>query len=548
MASLNPITGTLGTRRAAHLLRRTSFRYTRQRVDALAAMTASEALTDLLAARPLVLDQPIYGSGGTTWINPPQPPGTTLPTDDDALRRFVMGWWLNEAVHDDGAGHKLEFFLHQYLAVAADSGTSSQFFDYLSLLRWGAFGNSKQLIVKMIVDNCMLNYINNNTNYVNNPNENFARELLELHTIGRGDIAGPGDYTNYTEEDIVQAARVLTGFGNAQRHLNSDPDTNIPAGKPYPQSHDFQPKIFSARFGGATINAPSNDVAGMWAELNSFVDLIFAQEATARNICRRLYHYFVTRKISDEAENEIITGLAQTFSTNNFELKPVLEQLLQSQHFFDEDDSVSTDEIFGALIKSSLDLSLQAITFFELPIPDPASDNDTHYNTFYNAAVLERMLGRTGMDLFFPPDVAGYPGYYQDPDFNRQFFNSATIIGRYKLPQILLTGTHAWVPFPDESIGTQLNVAEWFKDPTHISDASDASNLVREFLRYIFPEEPDNDRFTYFLDTVFLDGLPSSDWTYEWEAYLSGGPDTEVKIPLGRLVNAAMYAPEYQLA
>jgi hypothetical protein len=346
----------------------------------------------------------------------------------------------------------------------------------------------------------------------------------------------------------VQAARVLTGFGNAQRHLNTDPETMLPAGKAFPQSHDFQPKTFSNRFGGATINAPTNDADGMWAELNSFVDMIFEQEATAKNFCRRLYHFFVTRKISEEVETDIITPLAQTFRDNNYEVLPVLKQLLLSQHFYDEDDSSATDEIFGAFIKSPLDLALQALSFFELPIPDPITDNDTHYNTFYNAGVMERMLSRTGMDLFYPPDVAGYPAYYQDPVYNRQFFNSASIVGRYKLPEILLTGTHAWVPAPNTPLGTKLDLAAWIKDSGNISNPSDSYVLVQELLIYLFPEEPDNDRFTHFLDVVFLDGLPPGDWTYEWDTYVSTGNDTEVAIPLRRLLNAIMYAPEYQLS
>ena len=547
MPSLNPINGALGTRRAAHLLRRTTFRYQRSRVDALAAMTAAEALTNLLVALPLQLEQPVYGSGAVTWVNPPQPPTATLPDDDFNLRRYVMGWWINEALHNPNAGHRMAFFLHQYMAVNAESGSSSQFFDYLQLLRWGALGNYKQLVTKMVLDNCMLNYINNNLNYVNNPNENFSREFLELHTIGKGNIAGPGDYTNYTEDDVVQAARVLTGFSNAQRHLNTDAETGIPAGKPFPQSHDFMAKTFSNRFGGVTITPPSNDAAGMVAELNAFVDMIFAQEETSRNFCRRLYRFMVTRFISPEVETDIIGPLALTFRTGNFEIKPVLEQLLQSEHFFDMDDSLTTDEIIGAFIKSPLDLSLQALTFFDVPIPDPITSNDTHYKTFYNAAVLERMLSRTGMDLFYPPDVAGYPGYYQDPTFNRQFFNSASIIGRYKLPEILLTGTHAWVPSPGESIGTKLDFAAWLKDSGTISAPVDATILVQELLTYLFPEMPDNDRFNYFLDVIFLNGLPASDWVYEWDNYVNTGDDSEVKIPLGRLLNAIMYAPEYQL-
>lgn len=551
MASLNPLQGALGKRKAAHLLRRCSYQYTRQRVDALALKTATEALDELLNLSPLLLEQPVFAatSGQTpaTWINPPQAPSTPGPADDFELRPYVIAWWANEAFHDPGIGHKMTFFLHQFLAVDAESGKTGEFFDYLSLLRWGALGNFRKLVEKMVTDNCMLNYLNNDQNFAQNPNENFAREFFELFTIGRGNIAGPGDYTTFTEQDVEAAARVFSGFNHANRNANTDPETMLPAGKAYPQSHDFMPKTFSPRFGGTTISAPGNDAAGMVAELKAFIDLVFAQAETAKNICRRLYHYFVKRQISQEAEDEIISGLATTFSSSGFEFKPVLQQLLASEHFYDTDDPETDDEAIGALIKSPMELAFQAISFFGLSIPDPISDFKTHYDTFWIAAVMERMLTRAGMTLFYPFDVAGYPGYYQEPDFNRQFFNSATIVQRYKLPQILLTGTHAWGGGADDPIGAKLDVAAWVRDSGVISGPSDAAMLVQELLSYLFPEEPDAERLDYFLNTVFLDQLPAADWVYEWENYMNTGDDSEVKIPLGRLVNAALYAPEYQV-
>ena len=85
MASLNPLSGVLGRRKAAHLLRRASFRQTRAKVDEMAGQTAAEAVATLLTAFPLQLDQPVYSDGTAapvTWINPPQPPSTALPGDD----------------------------------------------------------------------------------------------------------------------------------------------------------------------------------------------------------------------------------------------------------------------------------------------------------------------------------------------------------------------------------------------------------------------------------------------------------------------------------
>jgi len=550
MASLNPLQGVLGRRKAAHLLRRASFRFSRAKVDEMAGQPAAEALTALFASIAVQLDQPLYTNGPAapvSWINPPQPPSAPLPADDDELTPYVMAWWVNEALHDSSITHRMCLFFHQFLAVDAASGSSMQFFDYLSLLRWGSLGNFKMLVTKMVTDNCMLSYVDNDQNFAQNPNENFAREFFELFTIGRGAPAGPGDYTTFTEDDVVTAARVFSGFNHAPRHQNIDPDTSIPAGKAYPQSHDFDSKTFSPRFGGAVIAPPTNDAAGQVAELNAFVDLVFAQPETSKNLCRRLYHFFVTRNITQEIEDEVITPLAQTLVANNFEVKPVLEQLLQSEHFFDTDDSDNADEIVGALIKSPLELALHAFSFFSLPIPDPISQNKKHYVDFYNAAVLERILGRAGMTLFYPLDVAGYSGYYQDPTLNRQFFNSATIVQRYKLPQVLITGTNAWGSGSGDSIGTQLFLATWVRDAGVISNPEDSYVLVQELLYYLFPEEPDNERFTHFLDIVFLDQLPPADWNYEWQNFISTGDDSEVKIPLERLLNAVMYAPEYQL-
>ncbi len=551
MASLNPLQGALGQRRAAHVLRRASFRYTRAKVDELAAQTASDAVAALLVPSPLQLDQPVYaaaaGATPVTWVNPPQPPSVLLPADDNDLRRFVMSWWLNEALHDPGAGHRMAFFFHQFLTVTPDYGSSMDFHDYLMLLRWGSLGNFKKLVTKMVVDNCMLDYIDNNQNYVNNPNLNYAREFFELHTIGAGEAAGPGDYTNYTEDDIQQAARVFTGFNNAKRHQYQDPETGIPAGRGYPQSHDFGVKTFSARFNGATIQPPTNDLDGMNAELNALVDMVFAQEETARNFCRRVYRFFIGRDIPADIETDIIGPLAQTFITNDFEIKPVVQQLLQSEHFYDADDAEAADENVGALIRSPLDLALQTLAFFEVPIPDPVSETVAHYDTFWDKSIMGRLMDWSGMFMFYPPDVAGYPGYYQDPDFNRQFFNSATIVARYKWPEMLITGTHSWGPGANEPLGTRFDFAAWLRDSGIIADPNDSYVLVQELLQYLFPEVPDNDRFEYFHTEIFLDSLPAADWDYEWFNFVGTGDDSEVQIPLRRLFNAMLYAPEYQV-
>ena len=545
MASLNPLTGPLGHRRAAHLLRRASFRYKKSKVDALALQNADQAVASLLVANPPQMAQPVYDTQGTTWINPP---GLPAPDQDFVLRRYVMSWWVNEALMDEGLGHRMSMFFHQYMVVAANSFGNTHFFDYLSLLQWGALGNFKKLATKLVTDNCMLLYLNNNQNNKQNPNENFAREFFELFTIGKGPQAGTGDYTNYTEDDIIQAAKVFTGFRTNQQRTVIDPETGIPMGLVNINLHDTGNKTFSNRFQNATIQGGTTPAAA-FQELQNFVDLIFAQEEVSKLFCRRLYHWMVGRYITPEIENDIILPLATTFRNANYEIKPVLQQLLQSEHFYDADDTNMSDETFGGLLKSPLDLVLQSINFFDLDqqVPNPLTNPAQHYGQFYSQSVLGHMLSLSGLPLFFPSDVAGYPAYYQEPDLNRQWFNSASVIARYKLPAMLLSGKRVIGDIPNATIIIKLNIAPWVKNSGFFSNPEDPYALVSELLAYTLPEAPDANRLDYFYNTVFLDNLPAADWTYEWQNYLSSNDDSEVKIALERLVNAIMYAPEYQL-
>ncbi len=550
MASLNPFTGTLGQRRAAHLLRRTSYRFTKARVDQLATQTVDQALASLLTVQPLQLDQPIWGdtlsptTTTATWINPAVPI-LPLPDSDFNLQRRVLSWWLNEALLNNGIGHKMAFFLHQFQPVTYLTSKSTVFYDYLSLLRWGSLGNFKKLITKMVVDNTMLRYLNNSQNSKYNPNENFAREFLELFTIGKGPQIGPGDYTTYTEDDVVQAARVLTGFTERTQRDMTDPETGVPRGTVTFSRHDTGSKTFSSKFQNTVIPGATN-AAGVYTELDTFITMVFAQPETAKNFCRRLYRHFISRNITAEIETDIIAPLATTFINNNFEILPVLRQLLKSQHFFDLDDSDNTNEIVGAMIRSPLELALQSLSFFNVAIPSVATENNKHHNNFYSSGVMERMLGYANMVLFYPPDVAGYPAYHQAPEFNRHWFNSSSIIARYKLPAMLLTGKRQIGSSPNSSIAIKLSIASWVKTSGICADPADAFVLVHSLIDYMLPNQPDADRFDYFFTQIFLDNLPAADWTYEWENYLTSNNDAEIKIPLERLVNYLMFSPEYQ--
>ncbi len=551
MASLSPFQGTLGTRRAAHLLRRTSFKYTKSKVDQMANQTVFQALNSILLPYNQYLQQPIYDDTVTpavetvTWIMPlPGLPADQLPAQDFILRRYVLSWWSDEAMRDPGIVHKMVIFWHQYMAVTNQASGSKNFFDYLALLRWAALGNFKKLATKMVMDNVMLVYLNNQQNTKNNPNENFAREFLELFTIGKGPQVGPGDYTNYTEDDIVQAAKVFTGFRTSNGRTVIDPETGIPRGTVNISQHVTTNKQFSNRFQDKVITGATT-AAGMYTELDNFVKMVFDQPETAKNLCRRLYRFFVSKKIDQEIETDIIVPLSNTLIANNFEVLPVLRQLLQSKHFFDEDDSNNKDEIIGGIIKSPLELAYHALSFFNLNPADPATLPGQNY-LFHERGLSQRMFGLANYSPFNPSDVAGYPGFYQDPDYSRAWFNSSTIIARYKVPAMLLAGKLLIGGSANTNLGVKLDIAPWVKTSGVISDPADPYVLVQDLLTYMLPETVDADRFNYFYNTVFLDNLPAADWTYEWQNYLNTNNATEVKIALERLINAIMYSPEYQ--
>ncbi len=536
MASLQPKSGPLGRRLATHLLRRTTFRYTKDRIEAIATMTADQAVDQLMLIPAPSLAEPIDPQTGQPWINSGSSPGSPI----GALRDFVKSWWVHEALLDSSIGHKMMLFLHSNFVVAASQGTSQEYFDYLALLRFYALGNIKTLARKITLDNQMLRYLDNTTNNKNNPNENFAREFFELFTIGKGPQIAPGDYTHFTEADIATSARLLSGFKVRANRMSTDPDTGIPMGYANILQHDAGDKTFSNAFQQRTITGRST-AQGMFEELEEWVDMIFDQPETPKAICRKLYRFFVSPRITTEIENDIITPLAQTMISQDFQLEPVMKQLLKSAHFYDEDDADASDEIIGALMRSPLELILHPLNYFQVAIPDPLSDTLNHYQRFYMNGLIRAFFPLTGMDLFRPSDVAGYPAYYQEPDYQKNWFNASTIIARYQLPEMLLTGRRLLYNQP---LGAQLDIVAYVEN--HISSPQSATILVEELLQDLLPEAADPDRFAFYRDYIFLDQVPLYDWTKDWQAYEQSGDDSEIRPPLERLVTALLYSQEFQ--
>jgi len=537
MASLDTFQGKLGTRLAAHLLRRTTFKATIGSIKEFADYNVNTAVNKLMEPLTLTLEQPIDPATGQPWINN----GTPTTTNQGALRNYVRSWTLNEMLSDNTIHTKMLFFLHKCWVTNANDFGSERVFDYLSLLMKYTTGSFKSLALKMTMDNMMLVYLNNTNNNKNAPNENYAREFFELFTIGKGDQIGPGNYTNYTEDDIITAAKLLTGFKSNTRLATIDPETGISTGRLAFNQHNTEDKTFSAAFGNTVIKGAKN-VDEMMKELSDFVEMVFAQKETARLYSRRLYRYFVSAKISAEIESDIIDPLADILMTDNYEVKNTIKKLLSSKHFYDADDSDNKDEILGALVKSPLDLFLGSLNYFEMVLPDQATETAKLY-TYFTRLGINVILDNGGMSFLAPYDVAGYSAYYQEPQYDRAWFTSNTIISRYKLAEMLQTGKSY---LGGSNTNVKIELPSFVKNSGHFSDPGEAIILVEEMAEFMFPEKIDNDRLQYFLNNL-LGGIPAEDWTYEWDAYKNGGSPDEVRIGLHNLMTALMYSEEYQL-
>jgi uncharacterized protein (DUF1800 family) len=537
MASLAPRTGLLGIRLAKHLLCRSTYNFTRAKIDQFAALDADAAVVLLMATVPPSIPEPIDPATNQAWINSGVPPLSNATR----LQDYVKAWWMNEARLDHSIGHKMMFFLHSHFTMDFNVKASEFNFDYLALLRFYALGNFRLLARKMVIDNMMLKYLNGDLNTKNGINENFAREFFELYTIGKGPQQGPGDYTNYTEADIQAAARLLTGWKRGDDRVTYiDPDTNIPRGWAQISKHDETDKQFSAAFNNKLITGTTT-AAGMASELEQFVDMIFEQDETARFICRKLYRYFVNRNITTEVESDIINPLATIFRDSDYNLETAMTVLLKSEHFYNED--ATQDITIGSMVKSPLENLLASLNFFQVTIPDPVTAAEAHYFEFWRGSVKKVILDFAGMTIFEPSDVAGYPAYYQEPEYHRNWFSASTIITRYKLPQMLLENSRVLAA---GALGAQINIVDWVADDANISTPYDSTILVSELLTYLMPEYPAPDRVNYFLN-LFLDGTDPADWSLEWINYTTSGDDSEVKIPLSNLVKSIMYSQEYQL-
>ena len=551
MASITPYSQVLGTQNAAHLLRRATLGATRAQIDQFAQLDAATALTRLLTTTP-PLPPPADPATGQPWVNPKP---TEANSPESALQRQLNTWWLHQMVVQPlSMQEKMMFFLHTHFTTIANRvGQKPALYHQLRLFHHYALGNIKILAKKICIDNAMLKFLDGQLNEVGNPNENFGREFLELYSIGKGQQVGPDNYTNYTEQDVQAAAKVFSGWKVDEEFTNLDAELGIAQALLKGNNgdaaarHDASTKQFSTAFQHQAISpsAMVGDKATRAAaahEIDQLVDMVFAQPETARHLCRKLYRYLVYYEITEEIEQNVIEPLAQLCLSHDYNLAPVLQALLTSQHFYDNDNAMVEDDNTGAIIKSPLELTIGTLRFFRVVMPEPSGDLITYYQA-YEQTVLDKLAAQ-GLHLYEPFEVAGYPAYHQGPGYHRNWISANYLARRYEFAKKLIEG----IRNNDDLLLAHLDVVAYVKDTRNISDPFNAEQLVRELTDYLLPEVISEERFTYFLKTILLDDLSEANWQTEWQNYLGSGDDASVRVQLEKLFNTILQSPEYQLS
>ncbi len=357
--SLAPFSGSWTRVQARHLVARTGFGALKRDVDRAlndgSVGAAVDRLVNEAIASPLPEAPSWYASGSSTGVN-----------EIYDLQKS----WFND-MRTIGLIEKLTLLWHNHLPTQWSINQNKTslsvghiMYDYYKLLRQNAVGNYRELVRRVGLNASMHLYLDGYLNRVGQANENFARELLELFTMSQ---YGPSGELNYSENDIKEIARALTGWAVTQNRTTSfDPGL-----------HDGGSKTFLGRTGAF--------------KYDDVIDIIFQERtsAIAHYIARKLYTFFV-HAIPDDT---VVADIASELIAADFEVAPVLRKVLKSEHFY-------RSTVIGARIKSPVEFALGFLREVEV-VPTQALWEELR-------EVLSAI--NLGQELLNPPNVAGWPG------------------------------------------------------------------------------------------------------------------------------------------
>lgn len=531
--SLEPYTGEWTYEQAAHLLRRAMFAPTHAQIKAAVEKGLDATLDELFQDLPLpeppvnsYFEEDPWVPVGETWIDAPYFEDIEDEEEIDlreyrdySLRAWTFGLILTEGV---SIREKMTLFWHNHFAIH-EIDDPKYLYRHIQLLRSYAWGNFRDLVKAITIDPAMLRMLNGNQNIKGSPNENYARELLELHTVGKGDQVGPGDYTTFTEQDVAEIARALTGWRD-RGYDTSDPEQVIEAFFDA-ERHDTSSKQLSPRFNDAIINDGGEE------EYKQVIDIVFQHPEAARYICTKLYRWFIYYKIDDSILQSVIEPLAQLLISNDFDIKPVLQTFLKSDHFYHI-------RSVGPLIKNPIDHVITGIkTFGVVEYPE---DLKSRYEIWYR--VFDQSP-RMQMEYFMPPEVSGWKEYYQAPAYYRLWINASTLPMRMNFTNTLMVEGLA-----GDDVRLELKVLDFIKT---IDDPYDPNKVVEDFAKILCPKALTANQLK-LLKEILLPGLPDHVWGVEYTNYEADPTDTEqamlIEEKLRQLLRVMLSLPEFFLS
>ena len=288
----------------------------------------------------------------------------------EGVRNLNM-YWMHEMVNSASQlREKMAFFFHGHFACRNLNVFYQQ--GLLDVIRRNALGNFGTMLKEVSKSAAMLNFLNNQQNKKDHPNENFAREVMELFTLGRG---------NYTENDVKEAARAFTGWGATIKG-------------------EFQFRRFQHDFGSKTVLGRTGNFDG-----GEVLDILLEEKQTAKYLTQKIYKFFVNEK----ADNAKIEWLADRFYKNNYETGKLLEDIFTNDWFYEEKN-------IGAQIKSPVEL----LVGIQRMLPMKLENEEA-------LMLLQRVLGQL---LFYPPNVAGWPG-------GKSWIDSSSLMMRMRIPKLI---------------------------------------------------------------------------------------------------------------
>jgi uncharacterized protein (DUF1800 family) len=522
--SLTAYSGTWGRAQVLHLLRRTLFGVKKADLNYFLTRTMEESVSELLTplANP---DPPVNDYQSTTTTDPVVPLGSTWINDPTGGNfnyprlQSLRGWWTGLMWNQDrNIREKMVLFWHNHMPISIGEVNPEAIPSYLyvALLRQHAMGNFKTLVREMTIESAMLTYLDGKLNSKNAPNENYARELQELFTIGK-------DATPiYTESDVQMAAKVLTGWQVSwPNHIVSYD----------PNRHDTSNKVFSSFYGNATIPYASGATGGM-TEINALLDLIFAKNEVALFLMRKLYRFFVYYKITADIETNIIVPLANIFRDNQYNILPVLNVLFRSEHFYDITNSQ------GCIIKNPIDFVITvARTFNVTPPLTDVTNTYKNWRDFHNEANVMQM------NLGAPPNVAGWLAYWS-AGFHENWINADTLRRRKEFVDHV-TGNWSF----GYSNGMLVHVIDF---TATLNTPSDPNLLIDEVLELVHTLPSDAAVKTELKKILLSNQVQDYYWTTAWNNYVAAPTNTTyvnvIKTRLKQLYKAILNMAEYHLS